>query len=114
MKTAQKISPKVILAAVVGFLVTALTAGVADLNPDAFDALGVWGPVAQAAVVAGSAWLAGWLKTDPLRVVGAEAIEAKIAEVAPEEAPSVVGDTVKESPTEGKYEPPAWQVPEKK
>lgn len=114
MQTAKKISPKVALAAIVGFLVTALTAGVADLNPDAFDALGVWGPVAQAAVVAGAAWLAGWLKTDPLRAAGAEAIDAKVAEVATEEAPPVVGETITESPTGGEYKPPAWQVPGKK
>lgn len=61
------ISPKVVYAAGTAVVGTALGAAVTALTPDLFAFLGPWEPVAFAAVTAGGAVLAGYLKGDPLR-----------------------------------------------
>lgn len=62
------LSPKVVAAAIAGFIIMALTGAVSLLEPSAFDALGMWGPVVFTGVTTAAAAVAGWWKTDPLRV----------------------------------------------
>jgi len=68
MNDAEKtISPKVIASAVTSVLLVAVIAAIGAITPDLFAGLGVWAPVAYAAVVSVGATLAGYLKSDSLR-----------------------------------------------
>jgi hypothetical protein len=67
MDAEKVISPKVIAGAVTSLVITAVVAGIAALTPETFAGLGIWGPIAYAAVVAVGGNLAAYLKRDPLR-----------------------------------------------
>ena len=64
----KQLSPKVVGAAVAGFIITTLGAAMAAISPEALEALGPWAaPVAMLIVTAGSSIVAWW-RTDPLRL----------------------------------------------
>lgn len=72
---APKTSPKVNAALLSGLALTVVAAGAAAITPDTLKDLGVWALPAYAAITAGAGYLAGYLKRDPLRDAGQEAIE---------------------------------------
>lgn len=57
-----KPSPKVIAGFVTSLALTAIVAGIAAVTPDHFAALGIWGPVLYAAIVAVGGNLAAYIK----------------------------------------------------
>lgn len=61
------VSPKVTTAALVGFLLTALVAGVGALSPETFNQLGVMGPVLFVMLQTLAMSVAAYLKGDPMR-----------------------------------------------
>lgn len=75
----KQLSPKVIGAAIAGFVLTAIGGAMAAVTPDALEALGPWAaPVAMVIVTAGSS-LVAWWRTDPLRqnyLANKQAVEA--------------------------------------
>lgn len=78
MNLNQTLSPKVAAAAVIGFIITALTTAVAALSPSVFDSLGVWGPVLFTTLTTASMAVGAWWKGDPLRLKGAEAVAQEL------------------------------------
>lgn len=99
MKTAtsgQVLSPKVkasawstLLISLAGVVLAGVTTWATGLGPDDVPMLGVWALPAITLLTGILNTLAGYLKRDPLRDIGAEAVDAKVAEVAPEPAPTV-------------------------
>lgn len=71
---AAAVSPKVNAALISGLALTALGAGAAAITPDTLKDLGVWALPAYAAVTAAAGYLAGYLRKDPLRDAGQQAI----------------------------------------
>ena len=71
---AASISPKVNWALLGGLGLTVLCTALAGLTPDMFDFLGEFAVPVTGGLVAGGAWLAGYLKRDPLREVGSAAV----------------------------------------
>src|SRR4051812_34234026 len=76
--TSNPVTPKVkagiFWGAVFGVLSAAVAGGAAAIDPHIFDSLGVWGPLIYSAITLGAAQLAAYLKKDPLRQAGQEAI----------------------------------------
>lgn len=71
---AARVSPKVNWALFGGLGLTVLCTALAGLTPDMFDFLGEFAVPVTGGLVAGGAWLAGYLKRDDLRTVGAAAV----------------------------------------
>lgn len=78
-EAAPKTSPKVNAGLATGLALTVLAAGAAAITPDTLKDLGVWALPAYAAITAGAGYLAGYLKRDPLRETGQQAIEDGVA-----------------------------------
>jgi len=57
-----KPSPKVIAGFITSLALTAIVAGIAAVTPDHFAALGIWGPVIYASIVAIGGNLAAYIK----------------------------------------------------
>ena len=68
MDPSKTLSPKIIATGIVYLAGAFILAAGAALTPQLFDWAGPWGVVIYAGVVGAVAQLAGWLKTDPLRV----------------------------------------------
>ena len=73
------ISPKVIVAVIVGILLTSAVSNVAAITPDMFDFLGPWKLFVFGTLITALIGLAAWWKTDPLRILPADAAAAKEA-----------------------------------
>lgn len=69
-------SPKVIAPLIVGLILTGLGAGMAAVTPETLKDLGVWALPAYAAITATAGYITGYLKRDPVREVGQQAIES--------------------------------------
>ena len=69
MKNLTPVSPKVIVAAIVGFILTAVVSNVGSINPTAFDFLGPWKLFVLGTLLTLITSVAAWWKTDPLRVL---------------------------------------------
>jgi hypothetical protein len=63
------VSPKVIVAAIVGIVLTSVASNISALTPHMFDFLGPWGLFVFGLIVTAASSLAAWWKTDPLRVL---------------------------------------------
>jgi hypothetical protein len=63
------ISPKVIVSVIVGIILTALVSNLSALTPDMLDFLGPWKLFVFGTLITTIMGLAGWWKTDPLRVL---------------------------------------------
>lgn len=63
----NQLSPKVVGAAVAGFVVTTLGAGMAAITPGALEGLGVWAVPAASLIATAGASAVAWWRTDPLR-----------------------------------------------
>ncbi len=72
---APAVSPKVLAPLITGIILTAVAAGLAAITPDTLKDLGVWALPAYAAITATAGYVAGYLKRDPLREAGQQAIE---------------------------------------
>jgi hypothetical protein len=77
------VSPKVIVAAIVGILLTSVASNITALTPHMFDFLGPWGLFAFGLVVTCVSSLAAWWKTDPLRVLPEDQTQTTPGPVAP-------------------------------
>jgi len=62
------ISPKVIVSVIVGIILTALVSNLSAITPDMLDFLGPWKLFVFGVLITAVTGLAGWWKTDPLRV----------------------------------------------
>lgn len=62
------ISPKVIVSVIVGIVLTALVSNLSAITPDMLDFLGPWKLFVFGTLITTIMGLAGWWKTDPLRV----------------------------------------------
>lgn len=96
--TGQVLSPKVKASAWMTLAVTlggtvlaAVTTWAGGLTAEDLPMLGVWAVPATTLLMGVLNVLAGYLKRDPLRDIGAEAVAVKVAEVAPAPAPGVSG-----------------------
>jgi len=69
------VSPKVWAGLATGLAVAAIGGVISAVTPHTFDFLGPWGVIAYTAVTVGLAQLAAYLKRDPIRAVGAAAVE---------------------------------------
>lgn len=65
-------SPKVLWPLLVGILLTGLAALLATVTPDTLQAFGPWAIPASTGLVASGGYIAGYLKRDPLRDLGAD------------------------------------------
>lgn len=72
---APSTSPKLNAGLLSGLALTVLAAGAAAITPDTLKDLGVWALPAYAAITAGAGYLAGRLRSDPLRDAGQEALD---------------------------------------
>jgi type III secretory pathway component EscS len=63
------VSPKVIVAAIVGIIFTSIASNVTALTPDMFDFLGPWKLFVFGVVVTAIITAAAWWKSDPLRIL---------------------------------------------
>ena len=86
--TPNQISPKVIAAAIVGLVISALASNVTALTPHLFDFLGPWALFWFGVVTTLIISLAAWWKTDPLRVLPQD------QKPAADSAPAVTNITV--------------------
>jgi len=68
MKLETPISPKVIVSVIVGIVLTALVSNLSAITPDMLDFLGPWKLFVFGTLITTIMGLAGWWKTDPLRV----------------------------------------------
>lgn len=78
----NQLSPKVIGAAVAGFIITVLGGALAAITPEALEALGPWAVPAASLLATGGAAVVAWWRTDPLRVnylTQQKAVEGKSA-----------------------------------
>ncbi len=73
---APSVSPKVLAPLVTGIILTAFAAGLAAITPETLRDLGVWALPVYAAIVGAAGYITGYLKRDPLREAGAEALAA--------------------------------------
>jgi len=62
------ISPKVIVSVIVGIVLTAIVSNISAITPDMLDFLGPWKLFAFGTLITAVTGLAGWWKTDPLRI----------------------------------------------
>lgn len=87
------VSPKVFWPLVVGVGLTFVATFLAAVTPDMLSALGPFAVPAATSLVSVAAVITGWLKTDKLREIGAEATAATVA-VAPtsDVTPSLTDD----------------------
>ncbi|MGN6589513.1 MAG: hypothetical protein ACTHKE_04400 [Sphingomicrobium sp.] len=69
MKNLTPISPKVIVAAIVGIILTSVVSNVGSIDPSAFDFLGPWKLFVLGTLLTLITSAAAWWKTDPLRVL---------------------------------------------
>lgn len=69
MKLENPISPKVIVAAIVGIVLTAVVSNLSAITPDMLDFLGPWKLFVLGTLLTAVTSLAAWWKTDPLRVL---------------------------------------------
>lgn len=93
------VSPKVkagiLWGAVFAVLGAAVAGGAAAIDPHLFDSLGAFGPLIYSAITLGAAQLAAYLKKDPLRQAGAEAIASPEGTVS--SAPALVVEPEEEA-----------------
>lgn len=61
------ISPKVVAAAIVGILLSAVVSNIGAITPGLFAFLGAWGPFVYGVIITAAMAAAGYLKGDPLR-----------------------------------------------
>lgn len=87
MKT--PISPKITSGLNWGVIVTLLVTILSTITPDMLTSLGPYAPLVYGAIGTGSAVLAGYLKTDPLRAASASPAVVD----APAEAPAAPAST---------------------
>lgn len=66
------ISPKVIVAAIVGIVLTSVVSNLSAVTPDMLDFLGPWKLFVLGTLLTLLTTLAAWWKTDPLRVTPAQ------------------------------------------
>lgn len=71
-------SPKVLVPLAVGVVLTGLAAAGAAVTPETLKDLGVWALPASMGITAAAGYIAGYLKRDPLRETGQQAIEAGV------------------------------------
>ncbi len=62
------ISPKVIVSVIVGIILTAIVSNISAITPDMLNFLGPWKLFVFGVLITAVTGLAGWWKTDPLRV----------------------------------------------
>jgi hypothetical protein len=62
------ISPKVIVSVIVGIVLTAVVSNISAITPDMLNFLGPWKLFVFGVLITAVTGLAGWWKTDPLRV----------------------------------------------
>jgi len=67
MKLESPISPKVIAAAIVGIVLTAIVSNLYAITPDMLNFLGPWKVFVGGVLLTALTSLAAWWKTDPLR-----------------------------------------------
>lgn len=65
------ISPKVIVAAIVGIVLTAVVSNLSAITPDMLDFLGPWKLFVFGTLLTALTSLAAWWKSDPLRITPA-------------------------------------------
>lgn len=70
------ISPKVIVSAIVGIVLTSVVSNISALTPDMFDFLGTWKLFWFGTFITTLIVLAAWWKTDPLRILPSDAAKA--------------------------------------
>lgn len=80
------ISPKVIVAAIVGFVLTAIVSNISAITPDMLDFLGPWKLFVLGTLLTLLTTLAAWWKSDPLRLLPADAKAAQDAALAAKQA----------------------------
>ena len=95
------ISPKVFWSGVVGLVLTFVGTFLAAVTPDMLSALGPFAVPAATSLVSVAAVITGWLKTDKLREIGAEATAATVpvtptsdVVVSPDDVPVDLDDEV--------------------
>ena len=76
---APNTSPKVLAPLITGTVLTGLAAGAAVVTPETLEGLGPWAFPVSIAITAAAAYITGYLKRDPLREVGQQAIEDGVA-----------------------------------
>ena len=95
------ISPKVFWPVFVGLVLTFVGTFLAAVTPDMLSALGPFAVPAATSLVSVAAVITGWLKTDKLREIGAEATAATVpvtptsdVVVSPDDVPTGLDDEV--------------------